>query len=152
MARKKRKYCFLTPAKKNKFLKILAETGNISESSKAININRNHMVKIRERDKPFSELWDQAINVGVDTLESEARRRAYNGVDEPVFYRGDICGTIKKYSDTLLIVLLKANRPEKYQEKYQLGVPSNVKGSIKFEMILDGKNNVQGGADPKPVS
>jgi hypothetical protein len=57
----------------------------------------------------------------VPTLESEARRRAVDGVDEPVFHKGRICGTVRKYSDALLMFLLRGNAPEKYKEGVTVG-------------------------------
>jgi hypothetical protein len=40
-------------------------------------------------------------------LEAEARRRAVQGWDEPVFHQGRKVGTIRKYSDRMLEILLK---------------------------------------------
>ncbi|MHC5536960.1 hypothetical protein ACYOEI_01645 [Singulisphaera rosea] len=54
----------------------------------------------------------------MDTLESEARRRALDGVEKPVFYRGQKCGAIREYSDALLMFLMKAARPERFRESY----------------------------------
>ena len=34
-----------------------------------------------------------------------------------VFYRGEVCGQVKRYSDMLLIKLLTAYRPEKFKER-----------------------------------
>jgi hypothetical protein len=34
-----------------------------------------------------------------------------------VYYQGAQCGTIREYSDTLLIFLLKAKRPEEFREE-----------------------------------
>ncbi|WP_254240927.1 terminase [Achromobacter insolitus] len=67
-------------------------------------------------DEEFAKAWDQAIRIATLGLEDEARRRAQEGVDEPVFYLGSQCGTVRKYSDTLLIFLLKAH-DHKYREK-----------------------------------
>lgn len=47
-------------------------------------------------------------------------RRAREGVDEPVFYQGDECGSVRKYSDTLAIFLLKGAMPEKYRENTRM--------------------------------
>ena len=38
----------------------------------------------------------------------------------PVYYKGEVVGTVKKYSDRLLIVLLKAHRPAKYRENFSM--------------------------------
>jgi hypothetical protein len=50
----------------------------------------------------------------VEALEREAWRRAVEGYDYPVTYGGEITETYHKYSDTLLVFLLKAYCPEKY--------------------------------------
>jgi hypothetical protein len=65
-----------------------------------------------------------AKEMAADRLEEEAWRRAVDGVDEPVgFYRGKPSAWVKRYSDTLLIFLLKALRPEKYRERYEHSGP-----------------------------
>ena len=51
-------------------------------------------------------------------MELEARRRAVKGTDKPVFQRGEQVGTIREYSDTLLMFLLKANKPEKFRDNF----------------------------------
>ena len=45
---------------------------------------------------------------------AEAHRRAVKGVDEPVFWKGEIAGHVRKYSDRLLETLLRAHDPAKY--------------------------------------
>ncbi len=47
-------------------------------------------------------------------LEEEARQRAIQGVKIPKIYRGKVIGYETRYSDTLLMVLLEANDPEKF--------------------------------------
>ena len=70
-------------------------------------------------------------------LEEEAIRRACRGVNEPVFYRGKVCGAIQKYSDTLLIVLLKALAPAKYREVHELQGEGG--GPVILKVIYDDK-------------
>lgn len=49
-------------------------------------------------------------------LEDEARRRAVDGVDEPVFQGGELVGHVRRYSDRLLEFLLRGRRPTVYRE------------------------------------
>jgi hypothetical protein len=72
--------------------------------------------KRRRFDGAFRAAWDEATQLGTEALEYEALRRAYHGVEEPVFYRGVQCGSVTKYSDRLLMFLLKARDPAKYRE------------------------------------
>lgn len=112
----------VTPKKEwqSKFLKRLAETGNVSESCRKAKISRKHAYETRENDPDFAEEWDEALGIATETLEYEARRRAEKGVLEPVFYLGKKIGTVRKYSDTLLIFLLKAHKPDTYRDNSRI--------------------------------
>ena len=51
-------------------------------------------------------------------LEAEAHRRAVEGVEEPVgWYKGVAGGTVRRYSDALLIFTLKGLLPDRYRER-----------------------------------
>lgn len=73
----------------------------------------------RENDADFAAAWDRAKAIGMDALEDEATRRAFEGVDEPIVHMGIITDTVKKYSDTLAIFLLKGGKPEKYKDRVE---------------------------------
>ena len=53
-------------------------------------------------------------------LEAEAVRRGRDGYLEPVFYLGEKVATVKRYSDPLLMFLLKGNAPRKFSTKSQV--------------------------------
>ena len=99
-------------------------------------MHRNLFYASRERDPEFAKAWSGALDQAADLLEEEARRRGYQGVEEPVFGRisreqdGQI-GTVQKYSDVLLIFLLKGARPEKYRER------RDVTASVQVSSIAD---------------
>lgn len=99
------------------FLKVLAECGNVREACKAAEIDNKTAYNKRKVDREFASDWQDALDTAADVLEKEAWRRAHDGTEEPVFYKGDVCGTVRKYSDLLLIFMLKGIRPEKYREK-----------------------------------
>jgi hypothetical protein len=73
--------------------------------------------KRRRTDAAFRAAWAEATELGTESLEHEATRRAYHGVEEPVIYKGTQCGAVTKYSDTLLIFLLKARKPHVYRDR-----------------------------------
>lgn len=64
----------------------------------------------------FAAAWDDAIEEAVEALETEARRRAMEGVEQPIVSNGEIIATTRRYSDTLTIFLLKAHRPQRYRD------------------------------------
>ena len=102
------------------FLAALRRSGVVRSACRAARVGRSTAYRHRETDPDFAERWDDAIEDAVDGMESEARRRAVDGTDRPVFHAGKQIGTIREYSDTLLIFLLKANRPEKYRDNYDV--------------------------------
>lgn len=101
-----------------KFLKILTRTANIGDACKQAGISRSLYYSIYHSDPAFAEAAEEAFENACDMLELEARRRAYEGVVDEIIYddEGNEIGQRMKYSDTLMIFLLKAHRPEKYRE------------------------------------
>lgn len=89
-------------------------------------MSRTGVYDARESDPSFADEWDEAVSEYVDSLEQEADRRAYLGVDKPVFYKGDQIATTKEYSDTLMMFRLKALRPYVYRERQDLTVTGPV--------------------------
>lgn len=94
-----------------------AECGNITQAAKLAKVNRCQHYKWMEEDPAYAVRFDEAHEAACDALEQEARRRATKGVNEPVFHKGAKVATVKKYSDTLLIFLMKGAMPEKYRER-----------------------------------
>lgn len=110
----------VTPKKsewKPAFLEHLRETANVSSSARSAGVARQVAYKERDNSEAFRGAWDDAIEEGLDYLEGEARRRAYEGTLRPVYQKGEKVGEIREYSDTLTIFLLKGGRPEKYAER-----------------------------------
>lgn len=105
-----------TPKKIEAFLEALDEGAGVSDACRIAGIARRSVYEWRAGDPEFRTAWDKAIERSADSLEAEAVRRARDGVDEPVFYKGEACGVVRKYSDTLLIFMLKARRPERFRE------------------------------------
>jgi hypothetical protein len=136
-----------------RFLTALRDSGNIRHSCEQARVTRSNVYSRRDNDEAFRAQMSEAIEEATDSLELEARRRAYHGVDEPVIYQGELMGvwvdaagqvvskdstgakqiplTIKKYSDTMLIFLLKGNRPEKYKENVHHEVTGKGGGPIR---------------------
>jgi hypothetical protein len=66
----------------------------------------------------YRAAFEEAAVVAGQALEDEAVRRAKEGYDEPLFYQGQPTGyTIRRYSEGLLMMVLKGWRPERYRDK-----------------------------------
>ena len=120
------------------FLDTLRGTGNVRLSARNANITRQVVYRARDRSAKFRADWDEALEEARELLEAEARRRAAIGVDEPVFYKGEVVGHIRKYSDTLLMFLLKAHWPEKFRENVSIDqrVSGRDGGPIKTQHVF----------------
>ena len=103
--------------KKRAFLAALAHTGNVTEAADIAHISRSAHYQWLEADPVYAAAYEDAMEQAAQRLEAEARRRAVDGVEEPVFYQGKQCGVIKRYSDALLMFLLKGTMPDKYKER-----------------------------------
>ena len=140
----------LTPKLQAEFLQSLAQTGNVTLSAHKINMSRKHMYeyyKAVDKDgnflhPAFRDAWDDAIEVSIDILEAEARRRAEEGIDKPVgFFQGVSQTTVKEYSDSLLMFLLRALRSKKYMDRREVHGEETVKLTV---VIDEGKPNEKG--------
>jgi len=110
--------------RQQRFLTALAETGIVSVAVEIAGTSRTRVYELRKRDSAFAEAWEEAEEQAADALEAEAWRRAVTGVPEPLVSAGKVVRdddgqplAIRRYSDTLLLALLKARRPEKFKDR-----------------------------------
>src|SRR5207253_3228748 len=101
-----------------------AKTGVIRSAARAAEIDRSTVYAWQEHDDQFSVRFGQARAESDDRIREEIRRRALSGTLKPVYYLGERVGTIREYSDTLLIFLAKARMPEFRQPLAVDGVQS----------------------------
>jgi hypothetical protein len=80
----------MTQAWISPFLEQLTATGNVSLSASTAGIATSTAYTLKRHDADFAAAWDQALEDAADTLEAEARRRAVQGVQEPVVYQGQL--------------------------------------------------------------
>lgn len=138
------------------FCAAIAETANIGRACKAVGIGRTTAYDWRDADPDFAAMWDRAMTIGVTALEDEAKRRAFEGTEEPIIHQGQIqyevrekltkggrpiidrvtkqpkmevvrnedgsrkMATVRKYSDSLVPLLLKAHGGEKYRDNSKI--------------------------------
>lgn len=112
-----------TKATRRVFLDILGRTGNVSAAARMAGLSRSSAYALRRRDPGFAAAWRDAEEEAVDLLEAEARRRAVEGIEEPLMGGGKLIKdddgqvvTVRKYNDRLLEFLLKAHRPERFRD------------------------------------
>ncbi len=127
----------VTAQVKRSFLDALARRGTVKFACEEVGITRWEATRERAADPEFNRLWSEAIEEIADTLEAEAMRRAVQGYELRTTVRrrekkemkkdedggkgassgeteGEMEQIAHKYSEGLLVLLLRANRPEKF--------------------------------------
>ena len=122
--------------KKRRFLEKYINIGDITLTAKVTGIDRSTHYKWLEEDPEYQLNFAAADKQALDVLESEAYRRAVKGVNKPIYYKGQRCGYVREYSDTLLIVLMKARAPEKYRERHELSGPGGTPLNNELNIIV----------------
>ena len=107
------------PRRQRAFLKSLAHSVNVARACRTAGIPRRTAYHWRDADPRFARQWDDALDDGIDLLEAELHRRAFEGVEKPVWHKGEQVGTVRHYSDALAMFLLKAHRPARYRDGYR---------------------------------
>lgn len=98
------------------FLAALESTGSVTAAAEAAKIHRRAVYTHKQNNAEFSRLWDEAIEQAADTLEDEARKRAFAG------------------SDVLLMFLLKGLRPQRWRESRASMAPAELNRMIETEL------------------
>ena len=103
------------------FLDALAGSGSVSAAAQAVGLSRTAIYNLRNRDDEagaaFRAAWDARLKQAVAVLAETAFDRAINGIEEPVFHKGEQVGTRVRHNDRLLMFLLKSLDPENYASK-----------------------------------
>lgn len=94
------------------FLTAFLEFGMVTTACRHAKIGRTTFYDAMKDDPEFAESFKFIEEEVTEQLEAEAFRRAHDGTTKPTQF-----GDVQVYSDTLLIFLLKARRPEKYRER-----------------------------------
>lgn len=123
------------------FFQMLAATGNVSRAASESGYKRQRVYDIRKAEKDFAEEWDDAIAEYEAVLEAELRRRAVDGIDEPIVYKGQVTNTVKRYSDTLLMFYLKKINPA-YRDNHKGDDGDNTDKTPTINLHLHGVESI----------
>lgn len=128
---------------KEPFLAALRKMPVVQSACDTVGIERSTAYRARQGDQAFAEAWEEAMEAGIDLAEQAAIQRGVLGFEEPVIYQGipsttvlrdatgepvlDAMGemvrvplTVRKYSDSLLALVLKGRRKKVYAERTEL--------------------------------
>lgn len=117
-----------TEARKETFLRVLAETGSVSAAATAATPGAKPrgsrgpgsvatFYQLRHRDPRFAEAWEQAIATALGRVETEVMRRAMTPTRRPVFSKGEVVAMTEEYDNRLLVALARRLDPEGWGER-----------------------------------
>lgn len=106
----------------------MAETGNRQAAADAAGVAKITIDRYATEDPDFRARLDEAKAQYVRVLEAEAHRRAVEGWDETRMGSGGQLYSVRKFSDQLLLHLLKVKSPEDHRESIR--VEQKVTGNI----------------------
>lgn len=119
--KKKRQVIRWTDGRKAAFLALVAEGCTVTYAAEQQGLSRRSAYELRDRDAAFKAAWLEAYEESTELLEREAFERA-KGRDEAVMDKKGNIHYVKKYSDILLIFMLKARKPKVYNDRLDVTV------------------------------
>lgn len=119
------------------FLEAFEATGLVIEAAQRAGVARSTVYKHRAEDEEFATAWQELEDDVVERMEAEAKRRAVEGVPRKSYDKdGNLIREEQVYSDTLLIFLLKARRPDVYRENVKVQHTGPNEGPVRHELDI----------------
>ena len=106
--------------KQHVFLATFARLGTVQAACMESRVPRRSVYNWLERDEAFAREFEQSRDAAADVVEAECRRRAVEGIPDPVYFQGRVVGSVQRYSDACLLALLNAYRPERFKHRHEL--------------------------------
>ena len=114
------------------------EVFSLRHAYTAAKIGRHTLIDWRKNHPVFDAMMESIQDEMVDTMRSEAYRRAVVGVDEPIFYQGADTGhRVKKYSDSLLQFSLMGHDARYRSKDVNMNVSGQLDSNINIEGLRD---------------
>ena len=124
----------------NAFFAALGKTGVVAWAAKAAGVGRRTVYDHLQADPEFGERWQDALDTAADTLEGELIRRAVEGEQVPVYYKGKVVGHTTRKSDALLVFAIKnlqRRRENEVRKTSSLNRIFGVGGSLSRRRIFE---------------
>ena len=113
-----------------KFLEALAQTGNVQASAYFVQRSRQSAYDLKRRDPDFARGWLAALVLAREEAQDKLQERAIEGIEEEIFYHGEVVATRRRYDSRLLLAHLA--RLDKIAEQ----IPAQ-RGAARFADMLD---------------
>jgi hypothetical protein len=129
--------------RKRRFLDAFAESGLVYHACERARISHGTVCTWRREDPEFNLLYQEHLDAAIETFAKEAVRRGRDGWLEPVYQGGKKVGSIRKYSDRLLELVLKAKLPEYRQASVKHEHSGPAGGPIVVTNVIEGYSDAE---------
>ena len=85
------------------FLESLAQDGNVRVACARVGLSREAAYRLRRRDALFARAWAAAQLHAREIVGEVLGTRAIEGIEEQIWYRGEVIGTRRRYDTRLLL-------------------------------------------------
>jgi hypothetical protein len=92
-----------SPERKLRFLDRLAACGNVRTACAAVGMSRETAYVLRRRDALFARGWATALVLAREASIEVLADKAIEGIEEEVWYRGELVGTRRRFDARLLL-------------------------------------------------
>ena len=121
--------------KREQFLTLLSETNNVTKSAKTVGVTYQFIQKLVKHDPIFAEQFDEALEIATDNLEEALYNRGLHGTEKGIYFQGEKIDTVREFSDTAAIFLLKGLRPERYRDKSSVEITGKDGGPVELSEV-----------------
>jgi hypothetical protein len=127
-------------AQQRAFFNGYIKVGTITGAAKIAGIDPTYHYKWLETDPDYPARFKVTHQTASESLVQEAIRRGREGVEEPTgWYKGEPGGFVRRYSDALLMFLIKGAFPDIYKDRHEHtgknGGPIEVQSTITIEQF-----------------
>ncbi len=121
----------------NKLLQAYAETCNILEACRRAKVHRSTHYRWLQKYPRYAAAFEKRKLAGAEYLESVAVVRAAKGYLEPVLYQGQVATHVRRFSDGLMMFLLRGMMPEKYGvQRQEISGPQGTPVQARIEVVF----------------
>lgn len=98
-----------TADRQRAFIEALAATGSVSAAARQVEVSNSAAYNLYNHPEAASlrAAWDRALAIGTRRIHDVVMERALDGVPRPIYYRGEQIGEERRFSDRVLVTLLR---------------------------------------------
>jgi hypothetical protein len=140
-------------ARQRLFIEALADSGCVQTAATAVQMSVQSAYGLRRAPggEAFAAAWTAALQQGALKLADVAFERALLGTQEPVFDRAGIAiGCKTRYSERLMMFLLRAHLPERYAHAHRTQPPADAPSLPQTPPLAEAIARLEPALPPEP--